>query len=166
MPSGSRTRSKEWVIEMQLQLTLAARYLNGRKLRTLLTTLAVMFGVLVIFGMNIILPTLMAALQANVQGASGLVDFSATHITGEAFVQTVTDRLQGVDGVSAVSPSLTRTVNIPADFYDQSAAKADTITVLSLVGVCKTRMPTRRSSRAPSPTPSKWMWAAHSACPA
>ncbi|HRQ32875.1 MAG TPA: hypothetical protein PLM89_07210 [Anaerolineales bacterium] len=51
---------------MNIQLTLAYRYLSGRKLRTFLTTLAVIFGVLVIFGMNIILPTMIAALQANV----------------------------------------------------------------------------------------------------
>jgi putative ABC transport system permease protein len=56
---------------MNLQLTLAARYLAGRKLRTALTTLAIIFGVLLIFGMNTVLPTMIAALQANVQGADG-----------------------------------------------------------------------------------------------
>ena len=70
---------------MNLQLTLAARYLAGRKLRTALTTLAIIFGVLLIFGMNTVLPTMIAALQANVQGAEGEVDFSITNVTGEAF---------------------------------------------------------------------------------
>ena len=120
---------------MNLQLTLAARYLNGRKLRTFLTTLAVVFGVLVIFGMNIILPTMLTALQTNVQGAEGAVDFSVTHISGEPFPQTVTDKLQGVDGVRVYSALLTRTINIPANFYDQDANKTDTITALSLVGI-------------------------------
>ena len=41
---------------MNLQLTLAFRYLRGRKLRTMLTTLAIVFGVLVIFGMNTLIP--------------------------------------------------------------------------------------------------------------
>ena len=67
---------------MNLQLTLAWRYLNGRKLRTFLTTLAIIFGVLVIFGMNIILPTMISALQANVQGMSGVVDYSVTLASG------------------------------------------------------------------------------------
>ena len=120
---------------MNLQLTLAARYLSGRKLRTFLTTLAVVFGVLVIFGMNIILPTMLAALQANVQGAEGAVDFSITHISGEPFPQIVEDKLQGVDGVRVYAPSLTRTINIPADFFDQDANKPDTVTALSLVGI-------------------------------
>ncbi|HKI53603.1 MAG TPA: FtsX-like permease family protein [Anaerolineales bacterium] len=120
---------------MNLQLTLAARYLNGRKLRTLLTTLAVVFGVVVIFGMNIILPTMLTALQANVQGAEGNVDFSITHISGEPFPQTIADKLQGVDGVRVYAASLTRTLNIPANFYDKDASKVDTITALSLTGI-------------------------------
>jgi len=120
---------------MNLQLTLAARYLSGRKLRTFLTTLAVVFGVLVIFGMNIILPTMLAALQTNVQGAEGAVDFSITHISGEPFPKTVADKLQGVDGVRVYSSSLTRAINIPANFYDNDANKLDTVTALSLVGI-------------------------------
>src|SRR5574339_257518 len=110
---------------MNLQLILAARYLNGRKLRTFLTTIAVVFGVLVIFGMNIILPTMLSALQVNVQGASGLVDFSASHVSSESFNASVADQLTGVDGVRVYAPSLTRTVNIPADFYDNDAAQVD-----------------------------------------
>ena len=84
---------------MNLQLTLAARYLAGRKLRTFLTTLAVVFGVLLIFGMNTVLPTMIAALQANVQGGDGNVDFSITNLTGESFPANETTRLQNLDGV-------------------------------------------------------------------
>jgi putative ABC transport system permease protein len=120
---------------MNIQLTLAARYLSGRKLRTFLTTLAVVFGVLVIFGMNIVLPTMLTALQANVQGASGMVDFSVTHISGEPFSVTIADKLQGVDGVRTYSSSLTHTINIPADFYDKDVNRPDTVTALSLMGV-------------------------------
>ena len=120
---------------MNLQLTLAARYLSGRKLRTFLTTLAVVFGVLVIFGMNIIMPTMLTAVQANVQGASGVVDFSVTHISGEPFSENVVDNLQGVEGVRAYAASLTHPINIPADFFDHDVNKPDAVTVLSLMGV-------------------------------
>lgn len=120
---------------MNIQFTLASRYLFGRKLRTLLTTLAVVFGVLVIFGMNIILPTMLAALQANVQGASGLVDYSITHISGEPFSIAIADKLQNVDGMRAYSPSLTRVINIPADFYDNDSTQPDKVIALSLLGV-------------------------------
>jgi hypothetical protein len=81
---------------MNLQLTLAWRYLSGRKLRTFLTTLAILFGVLVIFGMNIILPTMVSALQANVQGMAGVVDFTVTLVSGESFSPEIVKTVQGV----------------------------------------------------------------------
>ena len=68
---------------MNLQVTLAARYLWGRKLRTFLTTLAIVFGTLVIFGMNTILPTMLRAFQTNILAASGQVDVTITHKTDE-----------------------------------------------------------------------------------
>ena len=46
---------------LTLQLTLAARYLWGRKLRTFLTTLAIVFGAWVILG---VLAALIPARQA------------------------------------------------------------------------------------------------------
>jgi putative ABC transport system permease protein len=120
---------------MNLQLTLAWRYLSGRKLRTFLTTLAIIFGVLVIFGMNIILPTMISALQANLQGMSGVVDYSVTLASGESFSPEIVQAVQGVDGVRAVSASLVRTVNLPAGFFGEATAQAATITVINLVGL-------------------------------
>ncbi|HNH27306.1 MAG TPA: ABC transporter permease, partial [Anaerolineales bacterium] len=120
---------------MKFQITLAARYLSGRKLRTFLTTLAVVFGVLVIFGMNIIMPTMLSALQVNVQSAEGKVDYTVTHISGEPFSETVAENLAAVDGVRVYAASLNRTINIPADFFDKDTSKLDTITAISLVGI-------------------------------
>jgi putative ABC transport system permease protein len=120
---------------MYAQLTLAARYLAGRKLRTFLTTLAVVFGVLVLFGMNIILPSMLAALQANALAAAGQVDVTITHVSDEPFDAAVFDKARAVEGVRAASASLNRTVNLPADFYDKDSAKADRVTALALMGV-------------------------------
>ncbi len=120
---------------MNLQLTLAWRYLSGRKLRTFLTTLAVIFGVLVIFGMNIILPTMISALQANLQGMSGVVDYSVTLASGESFAPEIVKTIQGMDGVRAVSPTLVRTVNLPAGFFGDATAQSASITVLNLIGL-------------------------------
>ncbi len=108
---------------MNIQFTLAYRYLSVRKLRTVLTTLAVVFGVLMLFGMNMILPSMFAALQANALAAQGQVDATITH------------KAKAVDGVRVASASLNRTVNLPANFFDSDPAKADRITVLSLVGI-------------------------------
>jgi len=120
---------------MNLQLTLATRYLAGRKLRTTLTTLAIIFGVLLIFGMNTILPTMVAALQANVQGAEGQVDFTVTNLSGEAFPEDVIDRLHGIDGIRAMAASLQRTINLPADFVDRDPSHPDTVTAVNLIGI-------------------------------
>jgi len=120
---------------MNLQLTLAARYLAGRKLRTALTTLAIIFGVLLIFGMNTVLPTMIAALQANAQGAEGEVDFTVTNLSGEAFPLEVTDRLDNIDGVRAMAASLNRTINLPADFVDRDPSHPDTVTAVNLMGL-------------------------------
>jgi putative ABC transport system permease protein len=120
---------------MKLQLTLAARYLAGRKLRTALTTLAVIFGVMLIFGMNTVMPTMIAALQANVQGAEGQADFTITNVAGDSFPAEVSARLDGIDGVRAVSASLERTINLPADYVDHDPARPDRVIAVNLVGV-------------------------------
>ncbi|PKO12570.1 MAG: hypothetical protein CVU39_23625 [Chloroflexi bacterium HGW-Chloroflexi-10] len=120
---------------MNIQLTLALRYLGGRKLRTFLTTLAIVFGVMVIFGMNIVLPTMIAALQSNIMAASGQVDLTITRITGDLFDQAVAAEIQSVNGVQAVSGTLNRSLNLPGDYFDQDAGQTDRVTALSLVGI-------------------------------
>lgn len=113
---------------MPIQLTLAARYLWGRKLRTFLTTIAVIFGVLVIFSMNTLLPTLMQAFQTSILSASGQVDVSITQKSGEAFAPRIMNDLADLQGVAVVSGSLERNINIPADFYRKGSVSAILLT--------------------------------------
>ena len=120
---------------MNIQLTLAARYLLGRKLRTVLTTFAVVFGVLVLFGMNIILPSMIQSLQVNALAAAGQVDVTITHVSGEPFDQTVFEKAKAVDGVRVASASLNRTINLPLDFVDKDPNTTDRLTALALIGV-------------------------------
>lgn len=115
---------------MNIQFTLAARYLWGRKLRMLLTTLAIIFGALVIFGMNILLPTMLSAFQSGLLNASGQVDVLVTHKTGETFSPSVIKRIESIRGVYAVSGSLERTINIPANFY-----RAGNVGAVTLIGI-------------------------------
>ena len=110
------------------QIKLAGRYLWGRKLRTFLTTLAIVFGTLVIFGMNIILPTMVQAFQSNLLAASGQVDVTVTLKTGEAFSRKVLNRVRAVEGIRAIAGSLSRTVNIPSDYYGRADIAALTLT--------------------------------------
>jgi len=120
---------------MNLQFTLAARYLTGRKLRTTLTTLATIFGITLIFGMNAVLPTMIGAMQANVQGAEGETDFTITNLTGDSFPAGAASPLNQIDGVRAVASSLERTINLPADFVDHDPSRPDRIIAVNLVGV-------------------------------
>jgi putative ABC transport system permease protein len=113
---------------LNLQVTLAARYLWGRKLRTALTTLAIVFGTLVIFGMNMLLPTMLKAFQSNMLAAAGQVDVTITHKTGEAFSRTVLSKVRSVSGVRAIAGSLSRTMNIPANYFNHAQIGALTLT--------------------------------------
>lgn len=120
---------------MNVQFTLAARYLFGRPLRTLLTTLAVVFGVLVLFSMNTVLPSFIAAFQANALAAFGQVDLTITHKTGEAFSPAVLDRVRAVNGVRVADGFLNRSLNLPADFVDHDPDTPDRVIGISLVGL-------------------------------
>jgi putative ABC transport system permease protein len=116
---------------MNFQMTLAARYLSGRKLRTFLTTLAIVIGVMVIFGMGILLPSMMGAFNASLLAASGQTDVMITHTTGENFSATVLNKIKTLDGIAVIAGSLERTINLPPNFY----GKDSTVTALSLVGI-------------------------------
>ncbi len=120
---------------MNIQMTLAARYLRGRKLRTVLTTLAIFFGVLVIFGMNTLVPTLMRAFQANAMAAANKVDATVTTKTAGDFDASTVNRVAAVEGVSTVAGLLDRTINLPVDYLDNDPALPDPATALSLVGI-------------------------------
>jgi putative ABC transport system permease protein len=119
---------------VNIQFILALRYLSGRKLRTTLTTLAIVFGVLLIFGMNTLLPAFINAFQANAMALADQTDATITNKTGEAFSMDVAQTVANVDGVRAVSAKLERPLNLPADYFDHDPAIPDRITAVSLVG--------------------------------
>ena len=116
---------------MAFQLSLAARYLWGRKLRSFLTTLSIVIGVMVIFGMGTVLPTMMQALQQSILAVSGQTDVTVTHKTGEAFATRTLDKIEGVEGVKAIAGSISRSMNLPPNFYGRDS----TITSLVLTGI-------------------------------
>lgn len=120
---------------MNMQWTLALRYLNGRKLRSLLTTLAVVFGVMVIFGVNFLIPTMMQAFQSTMLAASSTVDLTITNRTGEAFPLSVLDTVRGIQGVQVAQGLLSRPINLPTDFYDHNPRTPDQVSIVSLVGL-------------------------------
>jgi len=116
-------------------LIIASRYLLGRKLRTFLTTLAIVFGVFVIFGMNTLVPTMIDAFLSSAMTASGQVDMTITHKTSDAFQARLLDKVARVDGVRIAAGYLNRTLNLPQDYFDHDISTPDEFTALTLVGI-------------------------------
>ena len=122
---------------MKFQLTLAARYLSGRKLRTFLTTLAIVIGVMVIFGMGIYLPSFTDAFNKSLLSASGQTDVMITHKSGESFSASTLNKIKRIKGIAVIAGVLERTINLPPDFY----GKDSPVSALTLVGLDPTVAP-------------------------
>lgn len=116
---------------MNLQLTLAARYLWGRKLRSFLTTLAIVIGVMVIMGTGIYMPTFMGAFEKSMLSASGQTDVMITHKTGEAFSTSVLHRIRAINGVRVAAGVIDRAINLPPNFYGRDVD----VMGLNIVGI-------------------------------
>ncbi|MCE5209178.1 MAG: FtsX-like permease family protein [Chloroflexi bacterium] len=120
---------------MRIQFTLAFRYLFRRKLRTLLTTLAVFFGVLVVFGLNSMIPTIIVSLQANLMAAAGQVDATISQKTSDAFDAANAQKVANLDGVRTVSGYINRAINIPQNYFDNDAGVQDAVSAVNLIGI-------------------------------
>jgi len=96
-----------------IQFTLAARYLMGRKLRTLLTTLAIIFGVTILFGMTSLIPTMYRALRQNMLAATGQVDMTVTSVTDGTFDESLAEDVRAIDGIATATGSLRQNVQLP-----------------------------------------------------
>lgn len=95
---------------------MAWQYLKGRKLRTTLTTLAIVLGVALIFAINLIMPSVLDTFRQSQESEIEAVDLSIADRTGESFdpvplVQTLLE----IDGVEAVSGVLRRRIILPKD---------------------------------------------------
>lgn len=100
---------------MNVALRLAWRYLTKRKLRTALTTLAIVFGVMLIFGLNGTLPGMREAMQRMMLASVGEVDLTVTSASSAPFEAEVASRVMAVEGVAAATPVFRRTVAMPAE---------------------------------------------------
>ena len=114
-----------------MTLTLAFRYLRGRGTRSLLTTLAVVFGVMLSFGLNGILPAMMDAFTHSLLAAAGKVDLTVTSAYNQPFRPDVVDRLLTVPQVVSASPGVQRTVPLSRS----ADAPADALAQVIVVGI-------------------------------
>lgn len=98
---------------MNVFLVLALRYLAGRRLRTALTTLAVVFGAAVIFAVNALLPSVLAAMQGSLLGVAGQVDLTVSSASGETFDADALAAVRRMPGVAAAAPAFRRQAVLP-----------------------------------------------------
>lgn len=114
---------------MSLQFRLALRYLLGRKLRSALTTLAVAFGVMIVFGLNGIGPALETALRQGVAASSlhlPLLVGREAHLPFDArVVQAVGD----VPGVERPTGAISRELFLPESQTMRSAGGREVATL-------------------------------------
>ena len=96
------------------QMTLMAlRYLSGRKLRTILTTLSIVFGVALIFAINLVLPSATDTFKQTMTSVTG-ADITVTSVTGESFApDSVLPGVAAIPDVKAASGILRRSFTRP-----------------------------------------------------
>jgi len=99
---------------MRGQFLLALRYLTARKQRMVLTTLAIVFGVTILFGMNSLLPGMFNAFRHTMITSAGKVDLTVSSASNNPFNQDALGIVSAVDGVDASTGVLQRNVQIPA----------------------------------------------------
>ncbi|MBN1566187.1 MAG: ABC transporter permease, partial [Anaerolineae bacterium] len=102
---------------MWLQMAqMAWQYLKRRKLRTTLTTLAIVLGVALIFAINLIMPSVLDSFKQSQESDIADVDLSIADRTGESFdPEPITQTLLELDGVKAVSGVLRRRNLLPTE---------------------------------------------------
>jgi putative ABC transport system permease protein len=116
---------------MTMQFTLAFRYLQGRKLRTFFTTLAVVLGVAMIVAVNGMIPAIMQSFQQNMLAAAGMVDLSVTSETRGGFGGGVLEMVRQTPGIAHAAGSLRRNLLLPA------GSPVNAVTVVGLDGAAQ-----------------------------
>lgn len=119
---------------MNTQLTLALRYLRGHKTRTILTTLSIVLGVMLLFGMNGMLPAIKESFSQGVKASTSLEELTVTRLANGIFGQEQVALVRNVPGVVAATGSLSRKVILPTDMAPQDQ-RGQLITNLTLTGL-------------------------------
>ena len=117
---------------MNVQLTLAWRYLRGRGLRSGLTTLAVALGVMLVFGLGGIVPTMVDTFTRSMMSAAGKIDLTVTHSLAQPFPADVVDRVARIPGVALATGEVEQAAPLP---LKRDVPVADQVATVAVVGV-------------------------------
>jgi putative ABC transport system permease protein len=108
------------------ELHLVWNNVSRRRFRTALTTLAIVFGVAVIFAVNLLLPGVQALAEGTVHPA-GTSDIRVQAVTGGGFDPALVDAVAAIKGVGEAAGMLRRGVALP--LADGTLADAEMIGV-------------------------------------
>ena len=116
------------------ELPLAISYLKGRPIRSIMTILSIVIGVMMMFGMNGMAPALKDMFVSSTQSmALTEVDLYVSRRDGSFFRQEYTQNIAAVQGVESTASMIARTVAVPLDHYYTADEKE--ITTLQVFGV-------------------------------
>jgi putative ABC transport system permease protein len=114
------------------QFKLAWRYMRGRGLRSLLTTLAVVFGVMLIFGLNGVIPTMVDAFSRSLLSTAGKIDLSVTSVFNQPFSTDILNKVERVLGVAVATPEVQRIAPVP---QTPGVTAAQQVSQVNVIGI-------------------------------
>ncbi|GAB4124550.1 MAG: FtsX-like permease family protein [Roseiflexaceae bacterium] len=119
---------------MSIANILAWRYLHSRWVRSLLTLLAIMIGVMIMFGMQGVIPAVRASFGQNLNNAAHEVDLILSRRDQGSFPQALAQQISTIPGVAHVLPVLEQRIFLP-DTHAITANDGRLITRLVVNGV-------------------------------
>ena len=100
------------------ELPLAISYLKGRPIRSIMTILSIVIGVMIMFGLNGIAPAMKEVFISNTQSvALSEVDLYVTRQDGSFFRQEFEQNVAAVPGVESSAAMILQAVNLPPERY-------------------------------------------------
>ncbi len=120
---------------MNIAWKLAWQYLTGHKLRTFLTTLAIVLGVMIIFGLNAMIPALERVVARQMMAAVSEVELSVRSTSGNPFEDQTLEVVQAASGVGSATGILSQPLIIPDSLVRPAVADYQPVKSIVVVGV-------------------------------
>lgn len=116
------------------ELPLAISYLKGRPIRTIMTILSITIGVMMMFGLNGMVPAFKEIFSSATQSmALSNIDLYITRRDGGFFRQEYAQNVASVEGVESTALMIARAVALPPEHYYTADGRG--ITTIQIYGV-------------------------------
>ncbi len=120
---------------MSVAWKLAWRYLSGHKLRTTLTTLSIVLGVMIIFGLNSMIPAMERIVARQMMAAVSEVELSVRSVSGSPFDSQSLAVVQSAKGVQSATGILSQLVAIPEGLVRPAVDEYQVVKTVIVIGV-------------------------------